>query len=372
MKTTFKRLIVSFFILITLPGVSMAAQVFATDVVVQGSECIGGDCPTAPSFGFDTLRFVENNLRIHFDDSSDTASFPGNDWRITINDKSNGGLNKFSIDDVTSGRTPFTIEAGALANSLYIETPHDNGARIGFGTNTPVTLLHALNGNTPTIRLEQDGRNGWAAYTWDIAANETNFFVRDVGNGKLPFRIRPGAIQNSICINSNSNIGLGLDNPSASLHIKRTVTASDNMLLIQNNSLNMLTLDGSGNLTAAGTISHGSSRIIKKEIENVDPDDILSRLLQLDIYTWQYNRDENITHLGPMAEDFGDIFGLGKDNKHIAPGDMGGIAFAAIQSLNEKVENRDQKINALEKENADLSDRLERLESLVESIMDKN
>lgn len=144
------------------------------------------------------------------------------------------------------------------------------------------------------------------------------------------------------------------------------------MILVQNNSLDTLTLDGSGNLTAAGTISHGSSRSIKKKIEEVDPDDILERLLQLDIYTWQYKTDDNITHLGPMAEDFGGLFHLGKDDKHLAPGDMGGIAFAAIQSLNTKINNRDQKISALEKENTDLSERLERLEQLVESMMDNN
>lgn len=144
------------------------------------------------------------------------------------------------------------------------------------------------------------------------------------------------------------------------------------MLLIQNDTLDTLTLDGVGNLTAAGTISHGSSRAIKKEINKVNADDILEQLLQLDIYTWQYKTDDNITHLGPMAEDFGELFHLGKDNTHLAPGDMGGIAFAAIQSLSEKVTDRDQKISELEKENAELSERLERLENLVGSMMDNN
>jgi hypothetical protein len=62
------------------------AQVFATDVIVQGSMCVGIDCATSESFGFDTQRFKENNLRIHFNDTSASASFPSNDWRITIND----------------------------------------------------------------------------------------------------------------------------------------------------------------------------------------------------------------------------------------------------------------------------------------------
>ena len=61
------------------------------------------DCVNGESFGFDTIRIKENNLRIHAEDTSNTASFPGNDWRLTFNDSSNGGLNKFSIDDVDGG-----------------------------------------------------------------------------------------------------------------------------------------------------------------------------------------------------------------------------------------------------------------------------
>ena len=366
MKTALKRLFLSFFLIILSYGISIGAQVYNTDLVVKGSECLGIDCEDAPSFGYDTLVFKENNLRLYFEDTSSTSSFPRNDWRITINDRVNGGLNKFSIDDVSSGRTPFTLEAGARVNSFYIDAQNATGnARIGIGMTSPATTLHLADGNTPTVRLWQDGSDGWGAYTWDIAGNETNFFIRDVSNSSnIPFKIIPGAGTNSFCVYSNGNIGFGIKEAAASLHIKKTgLTASNNMMLIQNGILDMLTLDGIGNLTTAGTISHGSSRAIKKEIEAVDPDVILKRLLQLNIYTWQYMTDVNITHLGPMAEDFGYLFNLGADDLHIAPGDMGGIAFASIQALNDKINN-------LEKEKSALEERLDRLERLVESMMD--
>ena len=96
-------------------------QVITQDLIVQGSTCTGFDCTSLESFGFDTLRLKENNLRIHFDDTSNSASFPGNDWRLIANDTTNGGLNRFSIEDATAGRIPFTIEAGAPANSLYVD-----------------------------------------------------------------------------------------------------------------------------------------------------------------------------------------------------------------------------------------------------------
>ena len=102
-------------------------QQILDDLIVQGSACVGLDCNNGESFGFDTIKLKENNVRIKFDDTSSTASFPSNDWQLTANDSSNGGQNKFSIDDVTGGRTPFTIEAGSPSHALYV----DSGGRVG-------------------------------------------------------------------------------------------------------------------------------------------------------------------------------------------------------------------------------------------------
>ncbi len=81
--------------------------VTADDSIVQGSLCVGMDCVNNESFGFDTIRLKENNLRIKFQDTSNSGSFPTTDWQITINDSSNGGANYFAIDDIDGGRTPF-------------------------------------------------------------------------------------------------------------------------------------------------------------------------------------------------------------------------------------------------------------------------
>lgn len=198
-------------------SLSEDAQVFNDDVIVFGSLCVGLDCNSSENFGFDTERLKENNLRIHFDDTSNSGSFPANDWRITINDSSNGGGNYFAIEDVTGGRTPFRIEAGAIQNALYVDSDGD----VGIGTATPVVEVHAVDGNSPTLRLEQNGSSGFTPQTWDIAGNEANFFVRDVTNGsQLPFKIIPNAPSNSLVVGANGNIGLGTNNPSEKLHLK--------------------------------------------------------------------------------------------------------------------------------------------------------
>lgn len=106
-------------------------QQILDDLIVDGSLCVGLDCINNEDFSFDTIRLKENNNRIHFQDTSVSASFPTNDWRITINDSSNGGANHFSIDDVTGNSTPFRIMAGG---------------NVGIGTTEPSERLH-VNGN---------------------------------------------------------------------------------------------------------------------------------------------------------------------------------------------------------------------------------
>ncbi|MEM8998125.1 MAG: tail fiber domain-containing protein [Acidobacteriota bacterium] len=219
--------------------IQLKAQVVTQDQIIQGSQCIGVDCGTSESFGFDTLRFKENNLRIHFDDSSSTGSFPNNDWRITINDSGNGGDNYFAVNDVTGGKTPFRIDAGAPSNSIRV----DSDGKVGIGTSNPVLNLHVVEGNSPTLRLEQDGSDGFQSQSWDIAGNETNFFIRDVNNGSaLPIRVKPGsANDNGLVMLANGDVGLGLDNAKADLHVLgggsvHTPTNDAVIALFQNNA----------------------------------------------------------------------------------------------------------------------------------------
>lgn len=190
-----------------------ADTVHPDDVIIQGSACIGFDCVNNEVFGFDTLRLKENNLRIKFEDTS-TGNFPSTDWQLTANDSASGGQNKFSIEDITGSKVPFTILAGAPSNSLYVNA----SGNLGLGTTTPVLDVHVVNGNTPAMRLEQNNSSGFTAQTWDISGNEANFFIRDVtGGSRLPFRIVPGAPTNSLYINASGNIGIGTASPSGKL-----------------------------------------------------------------------------------------------------------------------------------------------------------
>jgi hypothetical protein len=324
-------------------GVSTAPepndQVIADDLIVQGSACIGQDCVNNESFGFDTIRIKENNTRIKFEDTS-VGSFPSTDWQLTANDSASGGQEKFSIEDITAATVPVTVEGGTPTNALYI----DSTARIGLRTSTPVLDLHIATSNTPGVRLEQTNAGGFNAQTWDMAGNESNFFVRDVTSGSLlPFRIRPGAPTSSIDINANGNVGIGTASPQAKLHVN-------------------------GDAYIAGTLTQLSSRTAKTNLVAVAADGVLDQLGKLPIWTWNYLRSSTgDRHIGPVAEDFYAAFGFGTSERQLAPSDVAGVALAATQALQREVAVRDRKIEALEARLARLEKAMTEREANVES-----
>ncbi|NOR69466.1 MAG: hypothetical protein GQ532_07190 [Methylomarinum sp.] len=206
-----------------------ADQQIQDDLVVVGSICSGFDCVNGESFGFDTIRLKENNLKINFIDTSSSASFPSGDWAIKINDTANGGGNYFSIEDTDSGTVPFKIIQGAPNNSLYVSST----GNIGVNTATPAVEMHIRDGNSPAIRLHQDGSSGFAEQIWDIGGNEANFFIRDVSNGSaLPFRIVPSAPNASIYIAADGDVGFETTTPDGQFDIASNANANNHAVLI--------------------------------------------------------------------------------------------------------------------------------------------
>ena len=198
-------------------------QVIPDDLIVQGSACFGFDCVLNEGFGTDTIKLKENNTRITFDDTSTSAGFAANNWQIRANDQPTGGVNYLGIVDLgatgtgETGTVVVAVDAGALANSIRVGT----NSKVGFRTATPGLDIHAHTSDTPAIRLEQNNTGGFSAQTWDIGANEANFFVRDLtGGSRLSFRIRPGAPTSSIDISASGNVGIGTASPGTILDVQ--------------------------------------------------------------------------------------------------------------------------------------------------------
>ena len=216
---------------------------------------------------------------------------------------------------------------------------------VGIGTNRPQAQLHVASsgGNSfPQEQLDQlnpsdDSRlrftvGGNVSKRWDLAATTTNFAI------------------------FSGSIGA-----------------------------NMIFLDSSG-LTVRGTFVSSSDRNMKEQFQPVDPCQALEKVAALPITTWSFKDDPRTRHLGPMAQDFHAAFNLGFDDKHIATVDEGGVALAAIQGLNQKLENRSKqmgdriqtselrglkseaRIESLEADNAKLQSQVTDLRSQLETL----
>jgi hypothetical protein len=96
---------------------------------------------------------------------------------------------------------------------------------------------------------------------------------------------------------------------------------------------------------------------------------VLAKVASLPITTWNFKTMNDGRHMGPMAQDFYAAFGLGGGDTTITTVDPDGVAPAAIQGLNEKVDRRSERaevrIQKLETENTELKKRLDALEMLI-------
>jgi hypothetical protein len=57
----------------------------------------------------------------------------------------------------------------------------------------------------------------------------------------------------------------------------------------------------------------------------------------------------HVRHLGPTAQDFYEVFGLGDDDKYISTVDADGVALAAIQALYELAKEKEAEIRTQQK-----------------------
>ncbi|HST63508.1 MAG TPA: tail fiber domain-containing protein [Longimicrobium sp.] len=116
-----------------------------------------------------------------------------------------------------------------------------------------------------------------------------------------------------------------------------------------------------------------SDRNRKENFLGLEGEDILARLRNVPVSTWNYRTQEtSIRHMGPMAQDFHAAFGLGENPLMINSVDIDGVNMAAVQALTARTDALRTENEALRAENAtqaaqiaDLQARMERLEALV-------
>lgn len=119
-------------------------------------------------------------------------------------------------------------------------------------------------------------------------------------------------------------------------------------------------------LSSGGNWVDVSDRNAKKDFEPIDSREVLDRVAKLPLSTWTYRSDtEPARHMGPVAQDFHSVFGLGADERHISASDSSGVALAAIQGLNQKLEDE---VKARDREIQQLKQTVDELKQLLRSM----
>jgi len=301
---------------------------------------------------------------------------------------------------------------GGLANIIGAGA---NNASLGGGSNN---LVSGLDGTVP------GGDDNIAGGVASFAAGEG---ARAVNNGTFVWSDGSAAFtstaNNQFLIQASGGVGIGTNGPAAPLHVigaregnssqpialienlDNTISSSSalrvvahggptqgalsvstawlgggagptNVLIAQFGNLHAYVsqLDNNGNWTAT-TFNTSSDRNAKENFQPVSSREVLDRVSAMPISRWNYKTDKGSEHIGPMAQDFWAAFKVGMDDKHIATVDEDGVALAAIQGLDQKLEetqqsvkDKDVEIRTLKRQNDSLAARLNDLEAAVKQL----
>jgi hypothetical protein len=111
-------------------------------------------------------------------------------------------------------------------------------------------------------------------------------------------------------------------------------------------------------LTPGGVWTNASDENLKENFQPVDGEEILEKIEQLEITQWNYKTEsDEVTHIGPTAQDFKEAFGVGSNDKSISTIDPSGVALVAVKELR--------------KENKELKAQVAELKKMVEELARK-
>jgi len=117
----------------------------------------------------------------------------------------------------------------------------------------------------------------------------------------------------------------------------------------------------------AGTLSDCAA---KRDFADIDPALVLDKVARLPLSSWADKANPGMQHSGPTAQDFRAAFLRGDDDaRPIATVAANGVALAAIQGVNAKVEERGERIAVLQSQLARQQGELAELRRAVELLV---
>lgn len=139
----------------------------------------------------------------------------------------------------------------------------------------------------------------------------------------------------------------GTNTTADTLAVSALATFSGGLYLATPETGNAIDTDTGATLSGGGDWTNASSRDLKENFATLDPFDILAKINSLTISRWNYKKEaSSTTHIGPLAEDFAQTFGVG-GQKSISTIDPAGVAILGIQALSKQVDELTKQVQEI-------------------------
>ena len=154
-------------------------------------------------------------------------------------------------------------------------------------------------------------------------------------------------IASNVLTNTTNGYGLQVNAPSGATNNYSAIFMGGNVGIgTATPTLGPLQMASGAYVTTGGVWTNASDRKLKENFTPVDPVDVLNKIDTLPITQWNYkSENSSIKHIGPVAQDFHAIFGLGNDDTSISTIDPAGVALLGIQALSKQLQNIQGSIN---------------------------
>lgn len=275
------------------------------------------------------------------DGAPDLVSANYGDGNVTILMNSGAGV-FLPPTTVAVGPSPFSVVAADLhgTGTPDLVTANTAGAQLAI-------LFNQGGGKFVLDRTVSVGKGPQGLVAVDL--NRDGFVDLVAGNTSDTPKATFSVVLSSLALQFTQNVGIGTATPATKLDVNGEITCT--------------------------AVNITSDRNAKEAFEEVDPQAVLERLSSLPITRWQYRSQPEVRHIGPMAQDFFEAFAVGHDPRHIAGVDEDGVALAAIQGLNakleRKLEEKDQEIARWRETHQALEERLAALERRLSKTVRK-